>query len=81
MMFLLLNLNIGANDVDNNKYNVGVVDVSSHSPTLPWPKKCDARSRCSDVDIDNIKVDIENIKGLTMLKDLSAMQAAGLTGG
>ena len=62
MMFLLLNLNIGANDVDNNKYNVGVVDVSSHSPTLPWPKKCDARSRCSDVDIDNIKVDIENIK-------------------
>ena len=27
MMFLLLNLNIGANDVDKNKYDVGVVDV------------------------------------------------------
>ena len=37
MMFLLLNLNIGANDVDINKNNVGVVHVVLLGKVLTLP--------------------------------------------
>lgn len=75
MMFLLLNLNIGANDVDINKNNVCVVHVVLLGKVLTLTEK--VWRTVSDVQMLTLSIS----KRLTMLKDLSAMQAAGLTGG